>query len=548
VLAAGVSDSLGIVAVVAVAFVGFVIAWFFRSETWGRVTAISLILGIAAGNAFIYRTDAEDAYITYRYAQNLAAGHGAVFNIGERVEGYSNFLWMILLAAGHKVTGVPINTYARGLALVAALAAVYLTYRLVLSLTNRVGLALLGGLLLACAGPFAAYALGGLETPLFALLLVGVVFCLSRGTLRWAGVLTALAMMTRPDVIALIVPISIWLVFVARPAKFSAARRIAEYLVPFGLVVVPWTIWRVAYYGYIIPNAVAAKLGGAGPIDQVKDGLRYGKGFGVGLAPLVVLGVVALALPLIVKHRVHVDATFWLIFSVVATLAVFVVAAGGDWMPAWRLLAPTTPLIVVLLTYLVHLNADAWQSMIESRTALAVTCVAGVLLFAVSFSDSNMISRVRLWTHQVDALATQGKWLRTELPGATVAVFANGSISYHAGAKVTMLDMLGLTDEHIARHGKRHGANVTVGHRAYDDAYVRAQRPDLVMFNGDGFEPKPSCSVPAGYSPEYVGATFRAHRGNPTGSYVNLLVRADEARTVIARLDRSPLFTAVACP
>jgi len=40
----------------------------------------------------------DDAYITLRYSRNLMLGNGPVFNMGEHVEGYSNFIWMVVLA------------------------------------------------------------------------------------------------------------------------------------------------------------------------------------------------------------------------------------------------------------------------------------------------------------------------------------------------------------------------------------------------------------------------------------------------------------------
>jgi hypothetical protein len=42
----------------------------------------------------------DDAFTSYRYAENLVQGHGLVFNPGERVEGYSNFLYVLIMAAG----------------------------------------------------------------------------------------------------------------------------------------------------------------------------------------------------------------------------------------------------------------------------------------------------------------------------------------------------------------------------------------------------------------------------------------------------------------
>jgi hypothetical protein len=46
----------------------------------------------------------DDAYISYRYAQNLAQGNGLVFNRGERVEGYSNFLHVLMMTPAFFVT------------------------------------------------------------------------------------------------------------------------------------------------------------------------------------------------------------------------------------------------------------------------------------------------------------------------------------------------------------------------------------------------------------------------------------------------------------
>ena len=69
-----------------------------------RTTFLLVLLALAAAFAPLkvvsYNWSGEDCYITYRVAENFAAGHGLVFNIGERVEAYSNFLWTIMLGFG----------------------------------------------------------------------------------------------------------------------------------------------------------------------------------------------------------------------------------------------------------------------------------------------------------------------------------------------------------------------------------------------------------------------------------------------------------------
>ncbi len=67
----------------------------------------------------------DDAFISFRYLANLFAGHGLVYNPGERVWGYTNFLWMAALAPLIAGGGGPVAG-ARGLGLAASLALVVL--------------------------------------------------------------------------------------------------------------------------------------------------------------------------------------------------------------------------------------------------------------------------------------------------------------------------------------------------------------------------------------------------------------------------------------
>jgi hypothetical protein len=67
------------------------------------------ILQILAGVSFPEHLSSsewglDNAYISYRYAENLVRGEGLVFNHGERVEGYSNFLYVLAVAPAFWVT------------------------------------------------------------------------------------------------------------------------------------------------------------------------------------------------------------------------------------------------------------------------------------------------------------------------------------------------------------------------------------------------------------------------------------------------------------
>ena len=79
------------------------------------VVAVASLLLIAFASRFSdFVTD--DAFITFRYAHNLLTGHGMVFNPGERVEGYTNFLW-VLCSSVALFVGIDPETAARALLL-----------------------------------------------------------------------------------------------------------------------------------------------------------------------------------------------------------------------------------------------------------------------------------------------------------------------------------------------------------------------------------------------------------------------------------------------
>jgi hypothetical protein len=65
-----------------------------------RALPVLLLGGVMAVHIWYYFFLCDDAYIIFRYARNFALGRGLVFNVGERVEGYTSFLWTLQLAFG----------------------------------------------------------------------------------------------------------------------------------------------------------------------------------------------------------------------------------------------------------------------------------------------------------------------------------------------------------------------------------------------------------------------------------------------------------------
>ncbi|MGC9082851.1 MAG: hypothetical protein ACP5ME_06695 [Anaerolineae bacterium] len=128
---------------------------------------LSLLIGLFVVHLILFKGFiVDDAFITFRYVQQWVHGHGLVYNVGERVEGYSNFLWIVSLAPFARL-GVELTLAAKAMGALLCL----LTLLLVWKASGQIGHPRIAPWLLAVSSPFAAWALGGLETPLFTFLL-----------------------------------------------------------------------------------------------------------------------------------------------------------------------------------------------------------------------------------------------------------------------------------------------------------------------------------------------------------------------------------------
>jgi hypothetical protein len=216
---------------------------------------------------------------------------------------------------------------------------------------------------------------------------------------------------------------------------------------------------------------------------------------------------------------------------------IYVILVGGDWMPAWRFLSPMVPLASALLVAaLCHLKIAGTALDARTRAAASAFAIAFGVSVTVSVSNANMIPRVRLWHEQVEGLCAIGSWFNRTLPHETlVAVYANGALSYCS--QLPTIDLLGLTDEHIAWFGQRLREGAP-GHIAHDYAYVASRRPAIIAFLGGGQGFESAAGSHGSYAeielrPYYELVSFRFPKSkNPLGEYVNLLVLRSEAKRI----------------
>lgn len=514
-----------------IAIAALAIAWFAwpTTRSRGRFVATAVAIGVAlTAHIASFESLRDDAFISFRYVANWLDGNGLVFNPGERVEGYSNFMFVVLLAGVIAVSGVDVVDAAVAIGYLSSGLTLWgaISYVRALGCDARFGL--LAGMLIAGSGAFCANAASGLETSMFTASVVWTMRA-SLASLGLGGCLAGLATMVRPDGVILFAALLGGVMF--RSARIP---RLIRATAGYAVVVLPWTLWRWSYYGYLVPNQIEAKRG----MDlawQLQLGLKYVARAAMAEAALALLVVATLVIA--VRHRTSLrvsrpgpDAA--LLLTALGFLA-FPIAAGGDWMPAARFLVPCVVVGALLLARTWWLvGRERW---VERRALVGVVCVVAIAVVAQSAIYTAPI--VHRQNRIVEGEIAIGKWLGRRLPpGTQTAAWANGAIPYYSRAHT--IDMLGLTDEHIARHGLRQPRGHP-GHIAYDIDYVLRRRPAIITFlGGAGLDDAPVDSLddPAcrPYRDSYTTVTFEFT--DPPG-FANLWIRNDLVDELAARLD-----------
>jgi arabinofuranosyltransferase len=311
-------------------------------------------LVIVLTGAWAYRWVQEDAFINFRIIANMAAGHGPVFNVGERVEVYSDPLWLFLLAGLHAaLPWLSLEWISVVLGLMGTAAGVVLGGRGVQRLISGRdgGVTLPIGLLIfsVVAGVW-EFATSGLEMGL-TFCWIGLGFWLLVRTDRlktsatWCAFVLGLGTLIRPELILMSIVDLVALAIVVKSAGWrgptSPGRR---YLVPLAAAIalpVLYEIWRMTYFALVVANTALAKSAASSRWSQ---GFTYAWNF---VAPYALWIPLALAIPLVAVRISH----WWtrhdrlgvvvLATPLVAAIVdlLYVARVGGDYQHA-RLLLP----------------------------------------------------------------------------------------------------------------------------------------------------------------------------------------------------------------
>ena len=213
----------------------------------------------------------DDAFISFRYVRNLVEGHGLVFNSGEYVEGYSNFLWVLELAALWGAFGLRPEHTAPWLSVACTggtLGAMLWWAAVCPGLPHRRLVGWMGLGVVCSSATFAGWTSGGgLETRQFTFFIVLAVVGLTlypenRRALLWVSLSLAAAALTRPEGPLFAVCCFGWYAVQRRVGTgrwWPGWRDAAALGAPVVLLVAGHYLWRYGYYGEWLPNTYYAK-------------------------------------------------------------------------------------------------------------------------------------------------------------------------------------------------------------------------------------------------------------------------------------------------
>jgi hypothetical protein len=410
---------------------------------------LGLLLVLHAVAFFPMRLD--DAFILLRYAENLAAGHGPVFNVGERVEGFTSPA-MVGLEAALLLVGVEPLLVVKLLGILCGLILLGATMGLARELSDSPAARVLAGLLVALHTGVAVACVNGLETaPFAAFVALGLYLHVRARSARdegLAGLALAVAILFRLEgalPLAFIGASSLWR-WRQEPDRW---RRWLALALPTLVLVVPLYVAKALWFGSLTPNTLLAKVPRGQYGARFSSGLAYLAEYGTAhYGYLALLGLWVLAL--------KADRRFRLLALLATVWLVYIASVGGDWMPHARFFIPLVPIAsAATATALVFLWRWVGERLREgartgARVGLVLLAVAAVLPSAVLQTQEELDRVMNDTGASLRAREPLGAWLSANAgKDASVAMLDVGAIAY--GNDLRVIDTGGLTDARIAR-------------------------------------------------------------------------------------------------
>lgn len=456
---------------------------------------------------YYYPFFSDDAFISLRYADRLLNGDGLTWTDGEKVEGYSNLLWVLSTAA---LGLLKINLVAAG-RIVCATGSILSLLAVLLYCEHhhpkKILPKLVGVGILISSGSFAVWTLGGLEATWHACLICWCVFLLtendflsSKKKIYGVAFLLGLLAINRPDGILLTGPaIAACLILGKSITKPYWKAILPISLVPIGFAALQ-TGGRVLYYQELLPNTFHAKFAlTSHRFETAWNYLAQGGAAHIWLVVPIALGILALVwrkgTQILNKNSAGLSEdeiqscrrlSIALLFTITWCAIVFL--GGGDIFPGWRHLVPALPVAAIALSELCASWQEKNRILRPEIGILAATLIAGNLWNHAHNKENNRAKHeTYAWIGKVTGEFLNQAWGQSK-NRPLVAVTSAGAVSFYS--KLPTLDMHGLNDRNLTKNKSEKFGKGTQAHELINLDYVFSRKPDIIISHVGGAVPE----------------------------------------------------------
>jgi hypothetical protein len=439
-------------------------------DYWPALPAVAIYFILAHTLNFTQ----DDAYISYRYVANYLNGDGLVFNVGERIEGFTNFGWtvymMLLGVLGldyisiSKLTGA---LFGGGVVVLA-----FLLARRLFGKDNQIYI-LVATLLVGVNQSLAYWSPAGLETAAFAFFAVWSLYAYVRRS--WLLIFTlVMAVWIRPEgAVVTGVLILIEAIQTRRLPRFALTAAIVAFVLSL-----PMVGFKIAYYGSILPNPFFAKTSFA--FDQLANGWEYTARY-LEHYTFYYVGSVVLIVPFLIYRQL--SRTVQAVWLFALMYVAYITFIGGDVLKVHRFFLPLFVPMALLTMALVRLPL---RSLKKATQLLILTLFGGTMLALTYTLPQSFVQEYRsreiAFMEKMQFKARQ--FLETDSTDFSVAVGTIGIFGYELLGH-DIVDLVGLTDSTIARYSEEpiQGMETTWKEQKHNTRYLLERAPDYIMFS-----------------------------------------------------------------
>ena len=442
----------------------------------------------------------DDAMISMRYAWNLSHGSGLVWNQGEYIQGYSNFLLTLIMSLVTLIFDKSSSVLIiQALNVVIMLAIAYVNMKISdyaipqELLQHHTFIRILSFLGILFYYPLVYWSLMGMETGLLTLLLLlSILFAFiyinnkTVPSLYLVAGFLGLAHLTRND--SIIFASLIWMYIAYKILLFKSKinykgfTQLSKPFIFYALFIVGQLSFQYSYYGEMLPNTYTLKLTGMPLYARIVNGIGFTIPFITSISFIITLAIVGITL--------YSKKSNYLLLSFILSAISYQIFIGGDAWNYWRLTSPSMPLLIILFIIALDIVVIKVSKTGTFRIKIRVILL---MLIGLALANSKFLREIMFLNttpqasanhYNVNTAITLDQLITKD---STIGVYWAGSIPYFSGRKA--VDFLGKSDRYVAHLAPDLSGSIAYagmssvpGHNKYDLNYsIKSLKPTFVQ-------------------------------------------------------------------